>query len=219
MPPKTGVSNRLISHHLNEGLKMRPINIYTFVHDTVLQKNDRHLKYLFFDIFTPQLSKMTGRSVNVVFLRNIPDITNFDYLSFSDNRLDIEPVIEALSTAIKAVFAAYMAEHRRAGKPADLYLILIDGLLMPSLGVEGLAIPEANIAIATTLGRTVVAHEIGHCLGATHEDVALYREPERNDPSHCATFMATGREEGACSIFSFSSENYANIKQHLKKAP
>ena len=176
---------------------MRPINIYTFVHDTVLQKNDRHLKYLFFDIFTPQLSTMTGRSVNVVFL----------------------PVIEALSTAIKAVFAAYMAEHRRAGKPADLYLILIDGLLMPSMGVEGMAIPEANIAIATTLGRTVVAHEIGHCLGATHEDVALYREPERNDPSHCATFMATGRVEGACSIFSFSSENYANIKQHLKKAP
>ena len=90
---------------------------------------------------------------------------------------------------------------------------------MPSMGVEGMAIPEANIAIATTLGRTVVAHEIGHCLGATHEDVALYREPERNDPSHCATFMATGRVEGACSIFSFSSENYANIKQHLKKAP
>ena len=107
----------------------------------------------------------------------------------------------------------------RPAKLTDIDLLLIDGYLVKSLKVEGIALPEANIACATTFGRVVVAHEVGHCLGATHEDAALYRDTEFNDPNHCATFMATQRPEWTCALFGYSAENRYNIHNYLKDAP
>lgn len=195
---------------------MQPINFYTFVHDTVAEKNDAQLEYLFFNIFTPEIASLTGRRVNVIFTRDTPGITDFNYRSYEKNYRTIDSFAEAITADIKTAVTAYMTEHQRTAKKNDVYIFLIDGHLMPSMLVEGLAIPEANIAFATTFGRTVVAHEVGHLFGATHDDVALYRDTEHNNPYHCATFMATDRPDGVCAIFGYSGETRAIITQHFK---
>ncbi|MGO3543474.1 MAG: M12 family metallo-peptidase [Pseudomonas helleri] len=80
-----------------------------------------------------------------------------------------------------------------------------------------MALQESNIAFATTLGRTVVAHEIGHCFGATHAATSYYVDPEQFSPHGCATFMATERKEGTCARFRYSDENRGNIRNYVSQ--
>ena len=204
---------------LSQDFKMLPINIHTYVHDTVQETNDKQLEYLFFSVFTPELSEITGREVTVTFHRNVPGITDFSYAHYSDCYSNLCAFAEAISADLQTAFAACKANSPRPAKLTDIDLLLIDGYLVKSLKVEGIALPEANIACATTFGRVVVAHEVGHCLGATHEDAALYRDTEFNDPNHCATFMATQRPEWTCALFGYSAENRYNIHNYLKDAP
>ena len=196
---------------------MLPINIYTFVHDTVMLKNEEHLKGMFFTHFTPELSDITKRPVNVEFIYDTPSMTDFDYLSYATRYPNLDDYIGLISADINHAVDAYRAAQQRTAKATDIYLILIDGYLSPAQGVEGLALQESNIAFATTLGRTVVAHEIGHCFGATHAATSYYVDPEQFSSHGCATFMATERKEGTCARFRYSDENRGNIRNYVSQ--
>ena len=88
---------------------MLPINIHTYVHDTVQETNDKQLEYLFFSVFTPELSEITGREVTVTFHRNVPGITDFSYAHYSDCYSNLCAFEEAISADLQTAFAACKA--------------------------------------------------------------------------------------------------------------
>lgn len=200
---------------------MHPINIYTFVHDTV-SEDDQKLKGQLFDVFTSELTDITGRPVNVIFERAIAGVTDFDYLSYyagyphSDFNYDL--AFDTLSHEWWAVVENYMEANNLVVRRTDIYLLLIDGILAP-MGEEGFAFEGSHVACASTFSLTNVAHEIGHCFQATHELAALYPDTEFNDPNQCATYMATFRPHGSCRAFRYSDENRLRIINSLKNAP
>lgn len=69
-------------------------------------------------------TQKNARPLNILIVRQV-------YArAIKEGRLHIDTVVETLRMVIQTVSAAPMAEYRRAAKPADMCVILIDGLLM-----------------------------------------------------------------------------------------
>lgn len=192
---------------------MNPINIYAYIHDSVKQSTVNTLKKEYFDNFTPELTALSGRSVNVQFTRQVPGITDFDYLSMADGNLG-----DILNAWYRVIFQ-HTTEQNLLLTTTDRYALIIEGYLIGSTG-GGAFSPEfgGNVLIASTLTTDVVAHEIGHTFGATHENAEY--EPDPNNPGEeCSTFLATGNSENACSLKRYSAANSKIMVEYLSQQP
>ncbi|MFP3517800.1 hypothetical protein SB766_16555 [Pseudomonas sp. SIMBA_077] len=197
---------------------MLPINIYTYVHDAVSEQNDDKLKDLFFNLFTPELSEITGREVNIFFYRNTESITDFNVLNESDDRHEYG-ASEGRSVRLRDSFTSYIKEMDNTYQPTNVYLLLVDASQLPE-GLKGFAIPEVNVACATTEWLSVVAHEVGHCLGAEHENTAVYNEHDsQGNTTRCYTFMTATTGGDVCQLYRYSDENRFLIQEKLRGAP
>ncbi|NVZ19042.1 hypothetical protein HX794_05255 [Pseudomonas costantinii] len=138
-----------------------PINLNVFIHRDL--HGDTRLPSLHDDYFSwleAELEEISGRKVLTSFHReNGPvSLINFNYTGDHQDRI----------FAWKHSILQHLENHSITPTPLDLYLLLTRDNINST--VAGIANLRGNFGIAATTSYRVAAHEIGHMLGAVHED-------------------------------------------------
>jgi hypothetical protein len=179
----------------------KPIMIIAVIHDDVPESTR---KTIYEDHFAPlikELESFTERKADVVFTGGEPH-SNFDYKG--DNLLGIMSRWESLGSKL---LPQIESEGLPGGALTKIVLVTKDGVNDKTLGI---ASPYHRFAIASLTGYQIVGHEIGHLLGAKHEDSEVQFNPWFAD-----TYMAPKNDMFASNTYTFSPANRQNIKNYL----
>ena len=147
----------------------RDLVVTVFVHDEIGQVNDRELFERYFKRVAGELINNVSVSalakVTVKFVRNIAGVTNYAYQNSSSG--------QSLNGFESSLRGNEARNYVRAAAPYQKYMLLTANQVNSSvLGVSKLS---QDVAIATS-DQNTVAHELGHTLGATHEQAEIKRE-------------------------------------------
>ena len=184
-----------------------PITLFAIFHDEVPQdkRNTAYAENIL--PFIKDFEGFTGRQVNVLFDRNSPPYSNFNYKS--DDLGKVMREWEDLSTA-------YLSKKGAEGfptAPLDRVLLITDGVINGSsliAGTAGVAHQPGKAAIASLIAVQNIGHELGHTFNASHEaGEVLY------NGWWCETFMFVPLPF-RYSCFRFSEENKTRINDYLK---
>jgi hypothetical protein len=184
-----------------------PITIFAIFHDEVPQ-NIRDTAYAEnFLPFIKDFEGFTGRQVNIVFDRNSPPYSNFNYKSED---------LQKLMHQWNDLSTDYLAKRRAEGfliTPLDRVLLITNGAINGNpliAGTAGVALQPGKAAIASLIQVQNIAHELGHTFNASHEaGEVLY------NVWWCETFMFPPLPF-RYSCFRFSGENKTRINDYLK---
>jgi hypothetical protein len=184
-----------------------PITIFAIFHDEVPydKRQTAYTENIF--PFIKDFEGFTGRQVNIVFDRNAPPYSNFNYKS--DDLQKLMRQWNDLSTD-------YLAKRRTEGfsiAPLDRVLLITNGVINGSpltVATAGVALQPGRAAIASLIQVQNIAHELGHTFNANHEaGEVLY------NGWWCETFMFPPLPL-RYSCFRFSEENKTRINYYLK---
>ncbi|SDV09115.1 M12 family metallo-peptidase [Pseudomonas mucidolens] len=186
---------------------MRPINLNTFIHDSVSDTNYQHLKTRQLDHFVEELANVSGRQVNICFHEYVPGVTNFDYQG---------PNAGAKVNEWNGVANQYAEKIGITPTQTDRNVLVIDGFITGQVaGVAQTAGKTGNSLIASTIDATTLAHEVGHTFNAKHTGVMQVPDPD--NPGHFrSSYMATGKDVGTGNLLRYSTINRERIQDFLK---
>jgi hypothetical protein len=179
---------------------LAPLEIRIFLHDELrwTRARDIHADYVAWWLHNLESEVLPADlSINVIYLQTIAGISDQPYGAPS-----------TITTWLRAV-DRYVTSRgiRRTWK--NKYVLLTQD--RPAEGVLGQSIPASGIAIASLSGPySVVAHEVGHLLGAAHS-LAEWRAGWWP----CRTNMHFNDSPFLANCYEYSAANVANIQRYI----
>lgn len=180
------------------------VHVWIFLHDKSGETSDAKVLnwYMSWWIRDMKNNVSPETSIRVSVRRRIPGLTDMDY----HQGTDVDRIWDVGKSG-----ADYVKTHEAGGSGVNKYLLLISDLPRnwPS-DRRGGAIAPYNAAIASNTGiRHVVAHEVGHLLGAADED-------GNKSPWYCTYTMGPMEwPKAACQLYSEQSAD--EIRRYLNR--
>lgn len=179
----------------------RSLTVNVYIHDDLADMQDAQLHNDYFKHWLKEMRSFTDHPIEVIFQRNVPLITDIAYAGMP-------------SSQILEVFTDGVYEKTRHGSFSfvDKHLLLTrDSYDRSGLNYNaGLAYMKQNTAISSIAAYSAPAHEIGHMLGATHEDAEL-----KFNGWVCETYTHP-RVPARSNCYRYSDKNRATIADYLK---
>ncbi|GAB7530332.1 hypothetical protein PS3A_27430 [Pseudomonas sp. 3A(2025)] len=178
-----------------------PIFLTLFIHDQLDPREVADLGPDYLEWFLKELTQVTGRRVNVIRVVNTPGMTDFGYRQGDDAQTMREwqnrvlDYIEARNLPLSTKYHKYLLITRHNVTPE----------------VMGVAYSNRGIAIASIRAYNTIGHEIGHMLGATHENA----ETRLLSFPPCRTLMYPEHSALFANCFVFSDKNRQAIHEYL----
>lgn len=187
-----------------EAVSKHALFINLFIHDDVPQSRINKLRQDYFIWLIKDLESITGRRVQLKFIRDVPTLTNFPYKAQS--------MEQGLLLWVNRL-GNYLDVHNLPLNRTSKYLLLTrDKLDDSGLGV---ALDQGHTGIASLEAYTAPAHELGHMFGATHDaSQVLYRKGW-----WCETNLAPKRNRTLANCYVFSDANRQLISNYLRRYP
>ncbi|MEX3774658.1 hypothetical protein [Pseudomonas sp. MYb118] len=183
-----------------------PINIFVVVHDDVppSAKQDMHVNY--FAHLADELQSFTDRKVNVIYGAGAP-YSRFEYKG--DNALEI---LQRWKKLAEQYLAAYKNEGFIINRLSLVLLFTKDAINGNTSGAALVDLPQSNGQFAISSGESYLypAHEIGHLLGAKHQNFEV-----NYNGWWCETYMAPNAHLLRTNCYKYSPENREAIKNYL----
>ncbi|MVV51531.1 hypothetical protein EJA72_25285 [Pseudomonas sp. PB120] len=207
------LSINISAHALNNDntLNDDPLNqirLFAIFHDDVPESKRSSTYADHIHPFVVEFERITGRKIYVVFDRNRPPYTNFNYKSDDHNKMFEE--WEKLTTAYK----------KERHENSEFFVSRNDRILLitndfingsPLLGgMGGLATQPGYSAIAALEGRQAIGHELGHTFNASHDDSEVIY-----NGWWCETFMFPTAFLLRSNCYVFSEKNKKRIKAYV----
>lgn len=188
---------------------LKPINIHVYLHNDLTGKySNASLLENYFSWVQAELKDITQREihVNIISTEKTQKLRNYNYKHASS----AESVYGWKKQATR-----YLKSNSQSLSPLDLHLLLTnDDVNIRILGVAIHPSEGGQFAVASTTSYRTAAHEIGHLLGATHENGAvIYNGWWHNTLMKSPDFFFLLRG----SAYRFSDDNREAIANHLKQ--
>lgn len=173
-----------------------PLLVQIFVHQDVRESTDS-LEYNYLAHWAKAMKNMTGREVRFEYITEANAITTMNY-KHEDPSVPL--------AALEALYYQYRDAHEdeRDGS-LQWQLLLTRDAMNDRTG--GAARGQGVIGIASLLAYSFPAHELGHMLGATHEDAQA---------GWCDTYMVPARNTFKAQCYRYSEANEQRIAQYFK---
>lgn len=188
----------------------RTLKIHVYIHhDLVGRQSTNILEESYFSWVLQEIARLTHRNVEIIF--NPTDtpaaVFNYDYKKAGS-------AFQALMSW-KALLKEHLSNTTLGNTPLHLFLLLT----RHSIDDTTLGMAEAiggQFAIASITKYRVPGHEIGHLLGATHEDGAvIYNGWWHDSVMRSSDFFSPLRGQA----YRFSDHNRLNIRNYLYQLP
>lgn len=179
----------------------RSLVINVYLHDDLSGMSNQQLHDDFFQHWLDEMRTFSKTPIEIVLRRNVRGITDTVYENTSSSQL-LEQFTEAV--------------HQQDPQPPFSFLnkhLLMTRNSYDHSGLNynaGLAYFKQNTAIASIAAYSAPAHEIGHMLGATHEDAAL-----KFNGWICETYTHP-RVPARSNCYRYSDKNRTSILEYIK---
>ena len=190
----------------------KPITIIVVLHKDLqeYQKNDLYTDY--FSWLKTELESISERKVRFLMYAHheVPELSGYNYRN-EDGSAALQGWINLIQDWYTKILKY---EEHEPGLTKVLLLTRNNiyakagGLLG---GIAGYGLVKGHCAIAAITSKQVPAHEIGHMLGATHEDSEVIYDGWWHD-----TIMLSDEFSGVRgNAYRYSEKNRENIRKHL----
>lgn len=185
------------------------IRVYVFVHDDLTDHTSEQLFNDYFKWLEKELEMISGRRVTIIVRHDLESkkLTAFHYKNQSEGT--------SLDQWAKLLEAELYKNWRILASRSthDKYLLLTRDNINDTTG--GIAFSTLHTGIASIVHYQIAAHEIGHLLGATHEDSEVLYNGWWSE-----TIMLTDENSGLrAKAYRFSDKNRESIRHYLNKLP
>lgn len=178
----------------------QPIQLYVFYHDDVEASTRRTVPRAYLKDCITELQQVTGRQFIMEYRHSIPGLTDIEYKGDAGRALS--------------------QWEGRVNHYADMNNLASDGLqrfllvTQDSINEQVLGITRAwgVCLIASLTSYQTIAHELGHTLGAKHEDAELQRNAFG---LVCETYVYPEHSTGRANCYQYSLKNRQNIAEFL----
>lgn len=187
-------------------MSKRPIKLTVFLHEDLSDINEDLLHQDYFDWLEDTISRISGRTMDVILIQpsDAPTLSSFNYKSEN---------MELLISQFQDTLLTHLENKERDTYDAtiDLYLLLTrDDINKNTLGV---ALTPGALGIASITSKLAASHEVGHMLNAVHED------SDENISTYYGTYKSIMYKTAGKSAFAFSKKNEDNIRNYLNQFP
>lgn len=172
-----------------------------FIHDQLDPRDVAGLGPDYLEWFIKELSHVTGRRIQIITVTNTPGMTDFGYRQGDDMKI----MIEWRSRVMDYIEAQNLPRSTKRHK----YILITRH--KPTSDILGVAFSTSGVAIASIKSYSTLGHEIGHLLGATHENA----ETRLLSLPPCRTLMYPEHSEFIANCFAFSDKNRQAIHEYV----
>lgn len=183
----------------------RPLVLNLALHDELSAKEVADLTPTYLSWFIEDLSSITGRDVQIVWIKNKPGYTDINY------RLgDAEKTMLEWDNRVADLVLSERLDRSKLNK-----FVLITRH-DPAPDVYGKAYLGKRSAIASLTQKRTIAHEVGHLLSATHDDGQLL---PGGFPFTCLSNMKAHEYFFIENCYRYSGKTAQVIRSHLEDMP
>ncbi|GAB6404476.1 reprolysin-like metallopeptidase [Pseudomonas sp. MHK4] len=194
----------------------KPISIMVIIHNDLQDYSRERLNEEYFAWLKPELEEISGRPVFIQMSDNqdVPELTDYNYRN-DDTTASVAGWKERV-TNLHSVLSKQENFDRNLIKILLLTRYNISEVLWGLGGaVGGIAYSKSYAGISAITSRRAPAHEIGHMLGATHEDSEVVYDGWWHD----SIMLSDAGSQYRGNNYRFSDKNRQNIRNYLKKFP
>ncbi len=187
-------------------MSKRPIKLTVFLHEDLSDINEDLLHQDYFDWLEDTVSRISGRTMDVIFIQpsDAPTLSSLNYRS-EDMKLLLDKFQHALLIHLEN------EDRNTYDATINKYLLLTrDDINKSTLGV---ARRQGALGIASITSKLTASHEVGHMLDAVHED------SDENASTYYGTYKSIMYKTAGKSAFVFSKKNQENIRNYLNQFP
>jgi hypothetical protein len=178
----------------------KPVKLYVFYHDDVDAGIRRIVPRNYLQSCVLELEKIAGREFIVEYPGSVPGMTDIDYKGHEGIAL------KDWSRRVKA----FAGQHGLSLDRTHRYLLITGDKLNES--VLGVTYMGHYAVIASLYSYQVIAHELGHSFGASHEDAELQYN---SFGLVCETYVYPDRNASRANCYQYSLKNRQNIAAFL----
>ncbi|KPY74667.1 hypothetical protein ALQ00_05091 [Pseudomonas syringae pv. tomato] len=189
---------------LADDTSKRPLFFFLLIHDDVKETSDERLVEDYFAWLIKDLESFTGRRVHLQFIRNVPDVTDFQYKNENTDQT---------YGAWRSEINQYLKEQNLPINGTSKYLLVTQSRMNST--TAGFATLGGNTGIASLETFTAPAHELGHMLGGTHE----LAEVIYKGGWWCETNLVATRQSIRANCYFYSDQNKQKIVANLSEYP